>query len=252
MIKYDYLYPRKRNMRRTNPIMIKERQSNIELLRIFAMLMIVAYHYIYHGIIHYYHEDAFIIWKEGDLLHRFFASALVYGGEVGVGIFFLITGYFQINRKKGTILKISLETIFYGCCWTVVFLALKLMGISFPYSNSIWLVKTGIQSLLTPLSSNTWWFITSYIILILFSPLINTFVNRLNLHGWIVLLIFTWVFLYTIDSFVGDYWSLERSVFFYLLGGFIKLYKKPIRSHNIYIYYSCNTHLAGSLWSGIC
>lgn len=36
------------------------RESNFELLRIIAMLMIVAHHFIVHGVMHYETEEQFI------------------------------------------------------------------------------------------------------------------------------------------------------------------------------------------------
>lgn len=115
-----------------NSLRIKARKSNIELLRITAMLMIVGHHYAYHGVAHYGNVDsAFALWSQGNFAHRFFTSTLAVGGEVGVAIFFLITGFFQINKKKASILKVSLETIFYGCTLTLLLLILVLAGISF-------------------------------------------------------------------------------------------------------------------------
>lgn len=44
------------------------RSSNIEFLRIVAMLMILAHHYYMHGIIHFSQPDANIIWRGGYIL----------------------------------------------------------------------------------------------------------------------------------------------------------------------------------------
>lgn len=219
-----------------NSLRIKARKSNIELLRIIAMLMIVGHHYAYHGVAHYGNVDsAFALWNQGNFAHRFFTSALAVGGEVGAAIFFLITGYFQINKKKASILKVSLETIFYGCTLTLLLWILVLAGISFPYTTSRNLIGFGLRAILVPITSGTWWFITAYAVLILAVPIINSIVNNLNRTGYLVLLSFTWLFLYTIDSFGGEYWHLERAVFFYLLGGFIRLYGKAIKLQYIYI-----------------
>lgn len=69
--------------------MHKQRNSNIELLRIIAMFMIIASHYP-HGL------------SGTDLgygANRYFYSIFTAFGQVGVGIFLLIMGYFMIDQK---------------------------------------------------------------------------------------------------------------------------------------------------------
>lgn len=76
------------------------RQSNIELLRIAAMLMIVGHHMAVHGIYHVTAgENAYSVYSMGTQLNKAFTSLFAPGGEIGVAIFFMITGYFQIKKN---------------------------------------------------------------------------------------------------------------------------------------------------------
>ena len=43
-----------------------KRESNIELLRIIAMVLLVAHHYAYHGLLAYNSDIVFIIFKSGE------------------------------------------------------------------------------------------------------------------------------------------------------------------------------------------
>ena len=67
------------------------RSSNFELLRIVAMFMIVACHYCAHGIRHLLTPELSSIWLEGIQANRLFTSFLINGGDIGNGIFFLLT-----------------------------------------------------------------------------------------------------------------------------------------------------------------
>ena len=66
------------------------RKSNIELLRILAMIMIIAHHYCLYG-----------GWNKisGLSLNNAILDFLIIGGKVGVAIFILIAGYFGIKSE---------------------------------------------------------------------------------------------------------------------------------------------------------
>lgn len=80
------------------------RLSNIEMLRILAMIMIIAHHLTYHCF-RFQLEDRTMfalgeffnksIFYKKLLFHQFFMAS----GKIGNDIFFLISGYFLINRE---------------------------------------------------------------------------------------------------------------------------------------------------------
>lgn len=68
---------------------MKKRISNFELLRIIAMFMIVLHHAIVHGV--WLSNKHIIMTPLVDAtIYNFFAM----GGEIGVYLFVMITGYF--------------------------------------------------------------------------------------------------------------------------------------------------------------
>lgn len=70
----------------------KQRNSNIELLRIVAMLMIVAHHFSVHG--------GFSFDPSRISVNLIWIQFLQLGGKVGVDIFILISGYYLVSRKS--------------------------------------------------------------------------------------------------------------------------------------------------------
>ena len=84
------------------------RQSNIELLRIVAMVMIVASHFGVHGGFNYGEEISLnSVWI------TFFGS----GGKLGVDIFMLISGYFAVMSTRfrfSRVLRLWLQGFFYA------------------------------------------------------------------------------------------------------------------------------------------
>lgn len=68
---------------------VRQRQSNIELLRIIAMLMIVSAHLGAHGVEHMGREDAYITWDVGNIVNKIFICFLI-GGGVSEWLFSLL------------------------------------------------------------------------------------------------------------------------------------------------------------------
>lgn len=64
---------------------VQQRKSNIELLRIITMLMIVAHHYVAHGIMMATEESmAYVDWVNGSYINKII-SCLLYPGGGGRG-----------------------------------------------------------------------------------------------------------------------------------------------------------------------
>lgn len=127
---------RKAHMKETQIAAVKGRSSNFELLRIAAMMMIVFHHYQAHGIQMALNPAMAGAWLSGRLPHRLITLSFGPGGGVGVGIFFMLTGFFmsQSEWKPSWLKPLMAQTLFYSGSLFAVFLALTALGIySFPY-----------------------------------------------------------------------------------------------------------------------
>ena len=74
---------------------MKERDSNFELLRIFAMFLIVLFHVCGNGVFSYWHNNS----SQLDHINNFFCFLMAACGEVGVTLFILISGYFSCRQE---------------------------------------------------------------------------------------------------------------------------------------------------------
>lgn len=151
---------------------MKERNSNIEALRVLAMVFIVISHYSVHGSI-----------KSMDLefgFNKFLIDSTNYG-LIGVAIFVMITGYYLIESefKVKRVVNIVLQTLFYTMGLFVIFCILD---------NDNFSVINLFKNMF-PVIGQRYWFVTNYVILCFLSPFINKMLNIINRKQFILLLI---------------------------------------------------------------
>lgn len=68
----------------------KDRNSNIEALRIISILLIICHHYVIHG---------FSEVENISMMNQYLLGILSLGGKLGVTCFILISGYYMINTR---------------------------------------------------------------------------------------------------------------------------------------------------------
>ena len=193
------------------------RESNIELLRILAMLMIVGNHYAGHGIMYKWDPArSYQLWSAGSQVNKLFASLLSLGGEIGVGIFFIITGYFLSQSKQVHLRKFVLEVIWYGFLTTAA--GILLLRLHAPIREFHFSFSTLVKGILIPITGGNWWFITAYFFLLLMIPTINSVIRKIGGGGRTYLFTFClWIFWYVLGNF-AMFDQLEKAVFFYMIG----------------------------------
>ena len=191
---------------------VKKRDSNIELLRIIAMLMIIAHHFAVHG--------GFFFQSRQITGNMLFLQWLSIGGKIGVNLFVLISGYFlaaasEIRIQKAV--KLWLQIFFYSVVIYLIFCLTGLTGFS----------VRGLVEALFPILSKQWWFASSYFLLYLLSPVINRGLRKLSQKKHLLLLAVLAVFWYGIPVFT---WLPERLrdllwfVFLYCISGYLRRY----------------------------
>lgn len=199
----------------------KKRDANFELLRVIAMGMVIALHYLYQS-------DSLIVLKEPLSAVKITGSLLEAFSIVSVNVWVLISGFylsrsgFRLNR----ILQLLLEVYFYTL---MVSLVMQLVGIyAVKADDSIF---RSVQYLF-PISSEHYWFATAYMMLYVLSPVLNCGIEKLTkvqLQATIFgLLLFTClvksfvpVNFVTDDRGYGVRWFLTL----YLIGGYLRKYE---------------------------
>ena len=199
----------------------QSRNSNIEILRILAIVLIVSMHLLGK------------VFNTTDFYHREFIIGINAIGNIGVSIFVLISGFYGIKYKRSKVLTLINLVLFYSIASFII----KIFYLHHPIDFK------GITTNIFPIATNKYWFITSYIILTLLSPFINRFIENLSQKQYQKLLLifafffviaptFLWVEILS-DSGKGPInmlflYLLGRYFAFYGFPNFIKLYPKVI------------------------
>ena len=196
----------------------KQRNSNIELLRIIAILFILMSHYsIYTPI-------------DKNSLSFGFNKVLLDAlevGPLGVAIFVMITGYFMSKTKFNInrTINIVLQTLFYSVGIFVVFSIVDRDKFSL----------SGLFKSMFPVITGQYWFITAFVILSLLVPFLNNVINNISRKKFIILLsvLFFYVsfaptfFMFSSYSYLGH---MGYMITFYLFGAYIRIYPDNILS----------------------
>lgn len=182
----------------------KSRNSNIELLRIISMFLIVLHHFSIHGI---FNSNIVV---NNLTVNKVIAELLVMGGKVGVDLFILITGYFLIesNLRISKLFYLEAQVLTYS---VGILIALGMLR-NIHYSFLI-VIKS-----IFPVITNSYWFITSYVIIYVMSPVINKTIKSLNKKANIEIL----AILVFLSFFMPTFFSLKVGVS--NIGIFLTLY----------------------------
>lgn len=191
-----------------------KRQSNIELLRIISMILIVAHHFSFHGVLKSGYESNFL----PPTLTIFLAQIFQLGGKIGVELFIIITGYFLVKSKFNSkkIILLGLQVFFYSIG---SLLLLKLINAP---TGLIVTIKS-----VFPLIYGQYWFATAYIVLYLLSPFLNKLLLNLQKKKFLKMLglmLFLWIIIPTFTKGGMGNNEITRFILFYSIGAFIRLY----------------------------
>lgn len=194
---------------------MKERASNIELLRLLCMMGIVLMHFIGLAV---YPE----VWNpNAPLSVSVIAGTLMCSVTIlSVNIFGLISGYYGIQFSWRRLMILYLTCSLYailGC------------GVGLCNGEDI-SIKSFLLETFLPFShaSGGLWFIQCYVGLVLFAPLLNKAIEHMNKNEYLLVLL-----LWTIANvYMGRFWkvptynvygySVAQLVYLYLIGGYVR------------------------------
>lgn len=188
----------------------------MEMLRISAIMLIS----LMHGIKSAYDSPNAL----NDIVHY----AINAVGNMGVTVFVLLSGFYSINFRLSKLIKLWLTVLFYS---------LTIFGVGLWLSETSLTTKEFIKSLyaaLTPITSGTWWFISSYFIVFLLSPLLNLAAEKMKKQQFLYLLTVL-LLIYSIsptfllhpmsDNPYGK--CTENMILAYLIGRYLALHGIP-------------------------
>lgn len=198
------------------------RLSNIELLRIIAMIMIVFHHYATHGGVY---------WNVYDGANEWISTVMISFGKIGVDIFMIICGYFMVEQnftwKK--LLKLEIPVWFYSVLFGLL-------------ACFVWHDELGIQNVLCFLfpiltnQGNQYWFVPCYMATILLSPAINMFLKTIEFKTFKrvlqcgVLLISIVPTLFFVNPILDG--NISLFILLYMIGAFFRLHGEKLHKTN--------------------
>ena len=201
----------------------KLRNSNIEILRILCMLFIIGGHVIMNykndelGTLEYYISN---------ILRSFFI--------VAVNCYVIISGYFSIKLNIKKLLKMSMQISFYSI---VIYLIMVLINVH------VVDVKRDLL-MLFPIITKRYWYITTYFVLCIISPVLNILIERLSKKQFKVMLIVGFIIFYCLPTIcyvinaptvtADSGYGIVNFICLYLLGRYIKLYFYDNKSWRFY------------------
>lgn len=181
---------------------MKERESNIEILRILSMLLIVLVHSNYFSL--GLPTQAETLTSPLASFWRVLAEQIC---TVGVNLFIMISGWFSIKPSIKGFCSLIYQILFWG-------LALLLIGFALH-------VKLPIKSIVQLFWFGGWyWFIPEYIGLYMISPVLNAFADRASPKQFISVL----VCFFGIEIIYGWFWDLGKFSSGYSMVSFCGLY----------------------------
>ena len=198
--------------------MKKQRYSQFELIRLVAMFFVVTHHLIIKGADVVGYITPYEYSKDG--VCGVLINSLVVGG---VNLFVLITGWFGIKHHIRSIIRIFIDCAVFGLLSYCIVAIIE----------NDFQIKKAIMSM----SFHKNWFIISYLMLILASPIIEKSlenINRKQLGTWIGLLsLLNIVFGFIMGKVNTDGYNVINFIFLYYIARYIRKYSEEKNYYNI-------------------
>ena len=213
------------------------RSSNYELLRIFAMFLIVSCHIVGHCIFRQFGSTSDVMnFYTGLKVNQIFSALFVPAGDIGNSIFFILMGFFMVRASSKNhfvkIVRLFSEVVFYSFVGILIFASTYASRLyCYEKVGSIGDICKMLFQYLLPVTSEAWWFITSYIVIYVFSPYISELVKKINRKQFLIFLVVFYLvnaLRWTNQSRYNIFFmSLQRV----LLGCYIGLYKNKLNRY---------------------
>ena len=193
---------------------IKKRDSNVELLRIFLMFLVLITHACYTSLGVPSREE--IIENCNSSILRSLCESF---SEVCVNAFILISGWFGIRVKAERFFELIFQILFicilsYAVLWFI--------GSAYNMSINQWIDLFFFKY-------GTYWFVRSYIILYVFAPILNSFVensSRFQIKRFLIVfyIVQTVYGFYNSGGWFSSGYSPLSFMGLYLLARYIRIY----------------------------
>ena len=209
--------------------MKKTRDSNMELLRLVAMLLIMVVHANFRALPK--PDAAAIAACPSSAFLQFLAEGF---SIVGVNVFVMLSGWYGIKPRLLRFSELIFQILFFG---------LLCLGVEYVVTGQI---PSGAMLTVLMLEPNAYWFVKVYIALYLFAPVLNSFVEHATRRQfeWVLMAAFGFMFvfgwLFKATTWIGEGYSLPWFMCLYLLARYMRTYQPRFtqfsRTTDLFIY----------------
>lgn len=198
----------------------ESRQSNIELLRIFMMLVIIAHHYVLGtGIMREIQSQYMDYNQPITNINSLFALCFGWGGKTAINVFILITGYYMCVQqfRYFKVMYLYIQVKLYTIAIFILFLFLGYETIA---------MKNVLTAFLGVAYKFPNGFIPAFILLYLLVPFLNKLIGALKKNELFSLVVLLLIFFSVLPTllFNAQYSYIAWYVTVYLIGAYIRLY----------------------------
>lgn len=192
----------------------KTRDSNMELLRLVAMLLIMMVHASYRALPAPTPEAI-----AADSVSMFLQIMVESFTVVGVNVFVMLSGWYGIRLRWSRLAELLFQ---------IAFFTVLCLGVYYALTDT--LPPTPYLSILM-LHEGDYWFVKTYIALYLLSPVLNAFVQTATQRQMAVTILslfaFQWVYgwVFEATTWLRAGYSLPSFVCLYLLARYLNIYK---------------------------
>lgn len=217
-----------------NELAVETRNYGVDLLRIVGMCMVTTMHALVRG---------GVVFGSADIGLNFYLCWIVEAlCEVATDCFFLISGYYLVEQPAHVSRVVSLwcTVLFYS--WGI-WLAFMAFGLAQHHPDS------PLLGTLLPVTTNNYWFITSYIALIFLSPYVNLSIHAMSerqmrgLVAVLLILLSVWPTLFPMVMTFEHHGGLDFSwsLAVYLCAAYLRLHRKsvPKKWLCLTVYFGC-------------
>ena len=199
------------------------RNSNIELLRIVAMFLVLIDHSGYMSIGSPTNDEVFS--APGLTFVRYCSQSF---SSICVNVFVLISGWFGIRTKYSRVVELLFQC--YFICFVAYFVLLAI-GITMPMSIGGWVNFILLGDL---------WFVMAYLLLYLFAPMMNMYIDRLPQRQFLYFLL-VFLFIQFLHGFVIQVSWFDKGMSpltlmsLYMIGRYMRLYPNRFTTVNKWV-----------------
>lgn len=207
---------------------MKKRLSNIEFLRLLAMLYVLIVHADF-GTFGAPTVDDFAVRPVGVFVQFWFECFAI----CCVDVFVLISGWFGIRFSLNKLWTFLFQVVFFS-------LGLFLLAVAITPEKSLTL--EGVKSIFL-FNGSDYWFIKAYLILMVLAPMLNAFcdyasrreLRTILIAYFIILMIYGWLEPASVHFTMNGCTALSF-VGLYLLGRYLKMHRPKLTNYNRRIY----------------